>query len=128
MVGYSAMWKASRAARQVARGEEEDSENRRFTFRWDWGRKTCGIVGRDWAWGGSQVLCDTEVPRIHSQREHSIPSQDQVRIHWLLIVPIGFRKEADCGLRHVLQWISWPPTLSPEAFLPWIWHLTSSVP
>lgn len=49
MVGYSAMWRGSKAARQVARGEEEDPESKRSTFRWDWGRKTCGIVGRDWA-------------------------------------------------------------------------------
>lgn len=38
--------------------------------------------------GSSSVLCHTKVPRIHSQRGPSMPSQDQVRTRWLLVAPI----------------------------------------
>lgn len=86
-----------------------------------------------------------EVPGTHSQLEPSTHSQDQVRSHWLRIAPImpscfvslkshqtedwggegtGYGEEGDCVLRHVPQWVPWPPALSPEAPLPWIWYLT----
>lgn len=65
-------------------------------------------------------------PVSHEGLQSSSPSRDQVRIHWLLTAPIMpsgfhglkshqtedqvvvvtvFREEADCGLRHVPQWV-----------------------
>lgn len=38
-MGYSSMWRGSRAARQAARGEEEDPENRRPTLNGTGGEK-----------------------------------------------------------------------------------------